>query len=352
MKIYNLTVKNIINETKEAYSIEFEAPNEAFSYKSGQFITLILTINGQEVRRSYSLSSAPLIDKNPSICIKVIHQGLVSNYLKNNIKVGHVLKAIEPMGHFFVDPLSDAKQHIILIGAGSGITPLYSIAKSILKYEPQTKVSLIYGNRTQADIIYYNQCQELTSQYKDRFQVIHSLTKPDANWVGFTGRINENAVIKLVEQVAPIHFKTCQYYICGPNGLAEDATKALELLGVSKQNIHKESYGHDKNEAAAASVVAASTVTNGKSKVKIIDGKKTYEFEVDPKNTILETAIKLDINLPYSCQAGMCTACMGKCTSGKVHMENADGLTDNEIKQGYVLTCIGHPASAEIVIEI
>lgn len=352
MKTYNLTVKSITNETKDAYSIEFNAPNEAFIYKSGQFITLILTINGHEVRRSYSLSSSPNVDKNPIICIKVIDKGIVSNYLKTSLKIGDTIQAIEPMGHFFYETQTEKSQHVILIGAGSGITPLYSIAKSILAFEPKSKVSLIYGNRNVQDIIYFKEFEALALQNGARFQAIHSLTKPENNWVGFTGRVNETTVIKLVEQVAPINFKNCQYYICGPNGLAEEATKALELLGVPKSNMHKESYGHDKNEVAAASVVAKSTLANGKSKVKIIDGKKIYEFEVDPKNTILETAIKLDINLPYSCQAGMCTACMGKCTSGKVHMENADGLTENEIKQGYVLTCIGHPASAEIVIEI
>ncbi|TAG56529.1 MAG: ferredoxin--NADP reductase [Cytophagales bacterium] len=352
MKIFNLVVKQIVNETKDSYTIVFETPKEQFNYKSGQFITLILKINGSEVRRSYSLSSSPGIDNYPSVCIKIISKGVVSNYLKSNLKPGDSLQAIEPMGNFFFDPKSSAQQHIVLIGAGSGITPLFSIAKSVLQFEPNSKVSLFYGNRLKEDIIYFNQFEDLAKKYGSRFQVVHSLTKPENNWTGFTGRINESAIIKLIESISPIKFKECQYYICGPNGLAEEATKALDLLGVGKANIHKESYGHDKNEVAAASVVAASTLANGKSRVKIIDGKKIHEFEVDPKHTILETAIKLDINLPYSCQAGMCTACMGKCTTGKVHMENADGLTDNEIKQGYVLTCIGHPASAEIVIEL
>lgn len=350
MKIFNLVIKEIINETAEAYSIVFDKPNEAFLYKAGQFITLILNINGAEVRRSYSLSSAPNIDSNPSICIKTIDKGVVSNYLKKNAKVGDNIQAIEPMGHFAYVP--NATQHIILIGAGSGITPLFSIAKTALKNEPNTKVSLIYGNRTAENIIYKTIFDEFERQYIGRFTVVHLLTQPSATWAGHTGRINESAVIELVEKLSPLKFKECQYYLCGPNGLAGDATKALELLGVPKSMVHKESYGHDSNEVAAASVVAAASLANGKSKIKIIDGKKTHEFEADPKHTILETALKLNINLPYSCQAGMCTACMGKCTSGKVHMENADGLTDNEIKNGYVLTCIGHPASAEIVIEL
>lgn len=350
MKIFNLIIKEIISETADAYSIVFNKPAEPFVYKAGQFITLILKINGQEVRRSYSLSSAPDIDGNPSICIKVIDKGVVSNYLKNSAKAGDSIQAIEPMGHFAYIP--NATQHIILIGAGSGITPLFSIAKTALKNEPNTKVSLVYGNRTAESIIYKGVFDEFERQYAGRFNVVHSLTKPNSSWAGHSGRITEAVVIELVEKLSPLKFKDCHYYICGPNGLASDASKALELLGVPKSSVHKESYGHDSNEVAAASVVASASVGNGKSKIKIIDGKKIHEFEADPKHTILETAIKLNINLPYSCQAGMCTACMGKCTSGKVHMENADGLTDNEIKNGYVLTCIGHPASAEIVIEL
>lgn len=352
MKIFNLTIKEIVRETAEAYTLVFNKPVEPFLYKAGQFITLILKIDGQEVRRSYSLSSAPEVDEHPSICIKVIEKGVVSNFLKQSVKVGDSIQAIEPMGHFAFEPKQNTTQHIILIGAGSGITPLFSIAKSALKNEPNTKVSLIYGSRTSESIIYKYTFDDLESTHTGRFNVVHSLTRPEPNWVGHSGRVNEAAVIELVEKLSPLKFKDCQYYICGPNGLAGDACKALELLGVPKSSVHKESYGHDSNEVAAASVVASAAVTNGKSKIKIIDGKKIHEFEADPKHTILETAIKLNINLPYSCQAGMCTACMGKCTSGKVHMENADGLTDNEIKNGYVLTCIGHPASAEIVIEL
>jgi ring-1,2-phenylacetyl-CoA epoxidase subunit PaaE len=348
LKIYSLKVKQVIRETSEAITIKFENASEPISYKSGQFITLILDIDGKEVRRSYSLNSAPAIDQDLSVSVKAVSNGLVSNLLNQKTKAGDVLKVIEPMGNFYFEPKADLKRHIILVGAGSGITPLFSILKSVLHKEPQSKVSLIYGNRTKESIIYHQELDDLKKKFEDRLNLVHVLSRPDENWTGLTGRINESLVTSLIEKLAPINHKEALYFMCGPKGLMEETVKSLELLQVPKTNIHRESFGADSTGAAPI----PSSSPKGKSKVTIIEGKKKYEFEVDPKDTILETALKLGHNLPYSCQSGMCTACMGKCTSGKVHMENADGLTENEIKNGYVLTCIGHPASEEVVIQL
>ena len=348
MKTYSLKVKEVKRETAEAITIKFENPSEPIHYKSGQFITLILDLHGNEVRRSYSLNSAPGVDEGLSVSVKAVANGLVSNHLNQKLIVGTTLQVIEPMGNFHFEPKADQKRHIILIGAGSGVTPLYSILKSVLHKEPNSKVSLIYGNRTKDSIIYGKELMELEIQHPERFTLVNILTRPDETWVGYTGRINEATVVNVVEKLAAITHKDCHYYLCGPKGMMDESLRALDLLSVPKTNIHKESFGVDSTGAAPMPASAPS----GKSKVTILEGKKKYEFEVDPKDTILETALGLGINLPYSCQSGMCTACMGKCTSGKVHMENPDGLTEGEIKQGYVLTCIGHPATAELVIEL
>lgn len=348
IKTYKLKVKEVARETTEAITIKFESPQEKITYKSGQFITLILLIEGKEVRRSYSISSSPYTDDTIAVCVKSVTNGLVSNYLNNTLKAGDVLEVIEPMGHFATEPLASGKRHVILIGAGSGITPLISIAKTVLAKEKESKVDLIYGNRSWETVIYRKELENMESAYQGRFNVVHTLTQPHANWVGYSGRLNQATVVNIVQKLAALTHKECEYYLCGPQGMTEEALKAIDLLGVPKEKTHKESF----HAAVTATAPAPAATANGKSKVKVIDGKKVYEFEVAPKDTILETALKLGYNLPYSCQAGMCTACMGKCTSGKVHMENPDGLTDNEVKQGFVLTCIGQPASPEIVIEL
>jgi ring-1,2-phenylacetyl-CoA epoxidase subunit PaaE len=344
---FTLNVKEIIKETADAITIKLENIVPVLSYSSGQFITLVLHLGGKEVRRSYSISSSPYTDNDISICVKAIPDGQVSNHLKNNLKVGETLDVLEPMGNFLVNPKSDKQRHVFLFGAGSGITPLISIAKTILSSEPKSKVSLVYGNRTFDDIIYKHEIEKLEAENNSRFTVVNVISRPNATWVGYTGRINRALAVNVIEKLAAVTRKECEYYLCGPSGMTDEVLVALDLLGVPKINIHKESF-----HAPLHTPVATTAMASSASKVKVIDGKKTYQFDVEANETILEKALKLGHNLPYSCQAGMCTACMGKCTTGKVQMDNPDGLTDNEVKKGFVLTCIGYPAAPEIIIEL
>lgn len=344
---YQLTVKDIITETPEAVSLVFDNSKHKITYASGQFITLSFQINGQKVKRSYSLSSSAYVDSDLKVCVKSVENGLVSNHIIKNLKQGDVVEIDEPMGHIKVHPQSTPR-HVILFAAGSGITPIISIIKTILAKEPQSKISLFYGNRTRHEIIYKKELELLQSQYPERFSIDMVLSKPDEYWVGFGGRINETLAVNLIKRKAALTAKQCEYYLCGPTGMMDDVLKALDLLEVPKNQIFKENF-HIKEEDNAPQTP---TTMSGKSKVKVIDGKKTYEFEVASNQTILEVAQKLGYNLPYSCQAGMCTACMGRCTTGKVRMSEADGLTDTEINQGYILTCVGHPETAEVVIEL
>ncbi len=347
-KTYQLPIKEVTRETAEAITITFDNSKENIKYHSGQFITLNLTIDGKKVKRSYSISSSIFTESDINICVKAVEDGLVSNYLNANSKPGDVIEIDEPMGHIKVMP--DAKpRHILLFAAGSGITPLISIAKTILAKEPQSKVDLFYGCRNRDEIIYNKALDSYLAQYSDRFSVDYVLSQPDKYWVGLDGRINEKLAVHFVKRKAALNAKSCEYYICGPTGMMDQVVKALDLLEIPKNQIFKENF-HLKEENNIVQQIAA--VVSGKSKVKVIDGKKIYEFEVAQNETILSVAQKLGYGLPYSCQAGMCTACMGKCTTGKVRMTEADGLTDTEIKQGYVLTCVGHPDAAEVVIEL
>jgi ring-1,2-phenylacetyl-CoA epoxidase subunit PaaE len=352
LKTYFLQVKEVAHETSDSVTIYFWHPlSEQIKYKAGQFVTVIVPAGeaGKKVRRSYSMSTSPHSDTSIGITVKRVSGGLVSNYLNDNVKVGDFLEVVEPMGNFYAEPDADKARHIVLFAAGSGVTPLMAIAKSILKMESGSRITLIYGNRSEESIIFKQKIDELQNQYGNRFNVQHLLTRPSDFWVGHKGRISQGMAIRLMKE-ADTDFAKDEFYLCGPIGMMEDVIAGLGIYNVSKERIHKENFHTaiaDSDDDSADEEDSLKTQT-----VKVKYEGEEYEFEVKPHQTILEAALDLDIDLPYSCQAGMCTACMGKCTEGKVKMDEEDGLTEKEIKQGYMLTCVAHPLTKDVVIEI
>ena len=352
---YYLKVKDVVRETPDAITINFWHPiNEVIRYKPGQFLTFTLAVNDTTVRRSYSMSSSPHVDASLSVTVKRLPGGLVSNHLCDYLKEGDVLETLEPLGTF-VPKLDPAAQRLhVLIGAGSGITPLFSMLKSILHVEPESRIWLIYGNRNEESIIYKAHLDAMAGVYKGRLMVTHVLSQPSANWTGASGRINQSALLKLMEQHSAGTLQAADYYLCGPDGLMDEVRAALNLFAVPTGQIHKESFQTVTTMQAVGTVLEdePASAANGKQDITVLYEGNEYKFAVAPHQTILEAALELDIDLPYSCQAGMCTACLGKCVSGKVTLDEEDGLSESEIKAGYVLTCVAHPASANVVIEI
>lgn len=348
MKTYFLQVKEVIQETADTVTLSFWHPiSEQIKYKAGQFITIsIPTSDGKKVKRSYSMSSSPATDTAVAVTVKRVPNGIVSNYLNDNVHTGDFLEVIEPMGSFFFEPSENANRNIFLFGAGSGITPLISIAKTVLKTEPNTKVHLLYGNRSEESIIFKKELEILESQYKDRFSVQYILSQPGSTWVGAKGRINQaNTTIWLKD--ACVDFKKDNFFMCGPEEMMDDLKRIFELYDVAKSQVHYERFNAPMQEEDTVNIDELKRQT-----VKVIYDGDTHEFVVEPHQTILEAALEQDIDLPYSCQAGMCTACLGKCTDGKVKMDEEEGLTEKEIAQGYILTCVSHPMSEGVVVEI
>jgi ring-1,2-phenylacetyl-CoA epoxidase subunit PaaE len=349
VKYFHLTVKEIIQETADTKTFTFWHPVHApVHYKAGQFLTLIPVIDGQKVRRSYSMSSSPNKDASIAVTVKRVANGLVSNYLCDHIKVGDAIEMMEPMGHFVVEPSPMKERTIVLFGGGSGITPLMSIIKSVLPVEQNTKVYLVYGSRDEESIIFKNQLAELEQKYEGRFRVLHVLSKPSYTWTGYKTRINQASAVTFLKQEFAINIDKAEYYLCGPEGMMQEVENALKIFNVPADNIHQEHFGTgivEHNEADDDGSLKEQMVT--------IQYEGTdYQVLVKPHETILEAALRDDIDLPYSCQAGMCTACMGKCTSGQVIMDDEDGLTEKEVNQGYILTCVAHPKTAGVVIEV
>lgn len=351
---YFLKVKDVVRETADAVTISFWHPiSEEIRYQPGQFLTFLLNINGQKVRRSYSMASSPHVDVSLSVSVKRVPGGLASNYLYERIKPGDILETLEPMGTFVPKLDVQSRRTIVLIGAGSGITPLFSMAKSALHVEPNSRIWLIYGNRNQDSIIYKAHLDAMEQAYgRSRFQVTHILSQPSYGWTGEAGRLNQHTLTKLFDQLPVAERQNASFYLCGPDGMMAEARSALSLVGVSTERVHKESYA---TAPVAAGDVVEEPVTaaeSGSPEVTVLYEGSEYKFAVAPHQTILEAALDLDIDLPYSCQAGMCTACLGRCISGKVKLDEEDGLSDSELKAGYVLTCVAHPVGRDVVIEI
>ena len=361
----SLNVVELTRETDDAVTIHFEHPSrQVIASEAGQFLTLILPCGpgGKKERRAYSLSSTPSEAPRLSVTVKRVTGGLVSNYLLDTVRVGQQLEAMAPLGNFTLKTSPKSARSLVLVGAGSGITPLMSMLKAVLREEPQSHVLLVYGNRNEKSVIFSEQLRQLEAQYASRFQVEHVYSQPvgPVSAHQHVGRLNRTTLLRILEQRHQFPASQAEYFLCGPEGMMVEAKAALDLLGVPNNRIRRESF-----VAAAETQETTAAQPNGHGDVSDDDDDQIktrnvtinyegseYQFEVTPNQTILEAALDQDIDLPYSCQAGLCTACRGKCLSGKVHLDEREGLSDSEMKQGYVLVCVAHPLTSDVVIEI
>jgi ring-1,2-phenylacetyl-CoA epoxidase subunit PaaE len=386
--ILQLKVVDITRETADAITIHLEHPEElAIPYQAGQFLTLLVPVNGKKERRAYSLCSSPVEQPRLSVTVKRVKGGLFSNYLINQLQVGDTLEILPPMGNFKFIPAATNRRTVVLIGAGSGITPLMAMAKSALHHETATQVYLIYANRNEDSVIFKNQLKTLEQQYPERFRVTHIYSQPTAlesaaktntSFFGrlfgksketapvsspteepntiYSGRLNRKMLLTILEKLKISNTSNTEFYLCGPEGLMEEAKATLQILQVPSNQIFKESFvssGHNAiNTGAGSTAEEENNTTIQDQSVTILFEGQQYVVEVTKDKTILEAALNQDIDLPFSCQAGLCTACRGKCLSGKVHLDEREGLSDAEVAQGYVLTCVGHPLTKNVIIQI
>lgn len=344
-KTLHLLINKINQETSDAVRIEFDEPEGGMEYQPGQFLTLILKIDGKKVRRAYSLCTSSYLDEKPAVAVKRVENGLVSNFVNDNLKVGDVVEVLPPMGNFTPAIDKDTRRHLILIGGGSGITPLMGILKSALHEETESIVSLIYANRDIDSIIFKNGLEQLKSSAGDRFNYVQSFDNAHDGWNGSAGILSIDQMKKLITDLPDWDNENTLYYVCGPQGLMDLTFEAFEALNLNPDRTFKESF-------VASSSSDGKVSKEGMSLVKIKYEGEDYEFEVPFGKRILETALEQNIDLPYSCQSGLCTACMGKCLEGEVDLSDAEALSEEERAEGYVLTCVGKPLTDRIEIEI
>ena len=356
-KFNKLKVIEVKNEIADAVSISFEVPahlKENYHYKPGQYTTLKLTIEGENVNRSYSFCSSPYLYEPLTIAVKRVAGGKGSNFINDNFKPGFEIEVMEPLGNFYVTLDEKNEKQYILFGGGSGITPVMSILKSVLAREPKSKVVLFYGNRNEDSIIFKDKLEKLCTEHPDRLKVVHILDAPLKAWNSYTGFMVKDLALKLLRENTNLNFQHAEFFICGPTPMMKQVEEALGVLQIQKDKIHIEYFtaraDEDKKAADVGTATQGAQLFNGKTRVKIIYDGNEREFEVSEKETILEAALDAGYDPPYSCMVAACCTCRAKLLSGKVEMDDRESLTDAEISKGYVLTCQSHPKSHGIVL--
>ncbi len=342
--ILNLEITDIDKQYEDTICLSLEeSTNRIDHFSPGQFLTLLIDDNGEEVRRGFSIASSP--DELPKImlAIKKVDDGIISNYLYDKINIGDTLRSLPPMGNFTVETNPNNSRHLVMIGAGSGITPLFSQLKSVLKNEPQSKVTLHYGSRNESSVIYKNELDEFEKSYGDRFIVHHYLTQPSEGWDGITGRIDKDKITEyIISNDDSIGVKV-DYYLCGPEGMMKEVTEALSDKGVSSKKIHREIYHTSVVDEEEDIELLPREVT-------IIFQGEEHKLLIDPEKSILQTALDSGLELPNSCQFGNCSTCKAKLLSGKLQLIEQTALSEDELEQGFCLTCVGHPVTDGVVI--
>ncbi|PSL06414.1 ferredoxin--NADP reductase [Cecembia rubra] len=348
----SIKIREIVKETPDTVTIYFEQPEPYLDYKAGQYLTVILDINGNEERRSYSLCTSPYVDPHPGITVKRVKDGLVSNYLNDQLRPGKTIEIMKPMGHFTTDYHSQNRRHFVLVAGGSGITPMMGITKSVLVNEPLSKITLIYCSRSESEIIFKKALEDLETKYEGRLKVIHNLSQPSEAWTGLKGRLDSQKIKDTLSSIYDPDLKETVYFLCGPEGVMETAERTFLEMGVDSELIHKESFYSDLEAKEKEMKAAGKLAPELTREVEVVLNGESYHFEVPAGKTILEAGLDNDVDMPYSCQSGLCTACRGRLLSGKVDMIEDAGLSKSEIEEGYILCCSSKPASADIRITI
>ena len=342
---YKLNISEIKRETSEAVSIVFNVPNELkdnYKFVAGQYLNLKLTLDGQEIRRAYSICSSPESGEL-RISVKAVKNGVFSQFANSQLKVGDTLEIGTPEGKFTFEPNFEKQKNYAAFAAGSGITPVLSIVKSMMVSEPKSTFVLVYGNKSPEQTIFYNDLHELMLNNVGRFFVHYVYSQSKVDNENF-GRIDKS-IVNLVLNNKHKEKEFDKFYLCGPEAMINSVSEVLKEHNVADKNIKFELFTTTKTEKEIA------TSSNGHTKVSMMVDGDFAAFEMSQKQTILEAALKNGIDAPYSCQGGICSSCLCRITQGTAEMKKNSILTDSEVASGLVLSCQAVPTSSEIYVD-
>jgi len=354
MEFHSLEVSAVDRSTENTVTLSFELPaaiQPLFRYQAGQFLTLRLTIDGETLQRAYSLNSSPAQAGPLQITVRAVADGRASRWLNDNIQAGDCLDVAAPMGTFCPDIQHSNHRSYFLFAAGSGITPLLAIARTVLAVEPWSYVYLLYGSRDEHNIVLRHQVETLAAHYPDRMTLVQTLSQPLSkrwsalwkdveNWQGETGRITPERVQTFIQQHPPAA-QQARYLICGPGEMIQTTRQALEALDVDPQDMMVEAF----------SGTAAPTTSRQVASELRLSGTQTV-FTLNASETLLEGMIRHQLEPDYSCQSGVCGCCRAELIAGQVEMAQPAALSDQEIENGAILLCQARACSEKIRIDV
>ncbi|WP_311946520.1 1,2-phenylacetyl-CoA epoxidase subunit PaaE [Halomonas piscis] len=353
-KFYALPLNEVRPETKNAVSLRFDLPEDLadkFEYKQGQHLVIRTKLGGEEVRRTYSICSS-VNDKELRIAIKRVPGGLFSTYASEQLEPGSTLEVMPPQGNFSIDLDPERKGNYLAVAAGSGITPILSIIKTTLETEPKSSVTLLYGNRSVSNTMFRDQLQDLKNEYMSRFNLVYTFTREEQDIDLYNGRIDNDKCDQLFKSWINAEQLTAAF-LCGPQLLTETVRDSLIRHGMNPDNVHYELFTPAGGVPRAREDRAETRVDpEAVSEITVkSDGRSlTFDLVRDTKS-ILQAGNDEGADLPYSCQAGVCSTCRAKVLEGEVEMDQNFALEDYELEAGYVLSCQCYPVSDKVVLD-
>lgn len=354
LHFHELTVSGVRPEAGHAVVISLSVPDDlkqAFKFKPGQFVTLKALINGQDVRRSYSICSTPHHFQQTGeieIGVRVVEGGVFSNWAVSALALGDVMLVMPPDGRFVSK--QPGAHHLVGFAAGSGITPILSIMRHTLETQAASQFSLVYGNQHMSSVMFNETLQDLKDRYPERVTLIHVLSRQAQEVELMAGRIDEAKVKRLINTLLPVQSMD-EVFVCGPEGMIETTCKALLLAGVPADQVHAERFAstHAPATAATKKTVATDTVKGDVELTVVLDGKQ-HALHMSAHEHILDVALAAGLDLPYSCRGGVCCTCRAKVLQGSVSMDKNFTLEKWETDKGFVLSCQAKPSSASVTL--
>lgn len=326
-------IVDVVRETPDATTLRFRHPSRRpIEFEAGQFFTLLAKVDGQELRRAYSASSSAMETDTATITVKRISGGKVSNFIGDHAQVGDELRLLGPSGAFTVP---DQVEHLVLIAGGSGITPMMSIIRTQLAAHPSTRMDLVFGNRSEDDIIFRRALDELTDAHAERLRIRYCLSDPSPSWSGPVGMLDQPHLDALLDELAP--GPDAHYFICGPEPMMDAARGSLSSREVAPERVHEERFTGPHRRTTKPKGPAEA------HQVRVSLERDTRDVYVPPGQSILEAALDAGLAMPFSCGMGGCGKCRMRVTEGEVEMEEPNCLSEDEKRAQWVLTCVGRP---------
>jgi ring-1,2-phenylacetyl-CoA epoxidase subunit PaaE len=350
-RFHRLAVNDLRREASDAVSVTFAIPPDLagdYSFTPGQYLTLRTTMDGEEVRRSYSICSGP-DDGELRIAVKKVDGGAFSSWAADELKSGDQLDVMTPTGRFGIALAPDQARIYVGFAAGSGITPILSIAKGVLAREPNSRFFLFYGNRSAGGMLFREALEELKDRFLQRLSVFHVISGEEQDIPILQGRLDGDKVRVLLRSLVPAT-SVDHVFICGPTGMSEDIETTCRAIGIAEDRIHVERFVSEfGGKPRAKKIIEASAPPKAMASLTI-DGKRR-EVPVAEDESILDAALRAGMDLPFACKGGMCSTCRAKLVEGEAQMEVNYSLEPWELKAGFILTCQARPTSDKVVVD-